>query len=114
MLRETPLNACSPPGCSVTHTQRTGLPCPRAGEQFINKAAADAPRWRVTDDLGVSCEEAMNPETLQTLTDMGHEIVVEKPDLAFGFGGAQLIHRLDSGGYAGGSDPRKDGGSYGL
>ena len=78
------------------------------------QTAADAPRWRVTDDLGVSCEEAMNPETLQTLTDMGHEIVVEKPDLAFGFGGAQLIHRLDSGGYAGGSDPRKDGGSYGF
>lgn len=78
------------------------------------QTAADAPRWRVTDNLGVSCEEAMNPKILQALTEMGHEVVVEKPDLAFGFGGAQLIHRLDSGGYAGGSDPRKDGGCYGF
>ena len=45
---------------------------------------------------------------------MGHEILVEEPDFAFGFGGAQLIHKLDSGGYAGGSDPRKDGGAYGF
>jgi len=78
------------------------------------QSAADAPRWRVTEGLGVSCEEAMDKRVLQTLTDMGHEIQVEANDLAFGFGGAQLIHRLDAGGYAGGSDPRKDGGSYGF
>lgn len=78
------------------------------------QTAADAPRWRVTDDLGVSCEEAMEQQTLQVLSDMGHDISIEKPDLAFGFGGAQLIHKLDSGGYAGGSDPRKDGGAYGF
>ena len=78
------------------------------------QTAADAPRWRVTDRLGVSCEEAMDKKTLQALADMGHAIEVEKNDLAFGFGGAQLIHRLDAGGYAGGSDPRKDGGSYGY
>ena len=62
----------------------------------------------------MSVEETMDSETLQSLTDMGHQVVVEKPDLAFGFGGAQLIHRLDSGAYAGGSDPRKDGGAYGF
>lgn len=78
------------------------------------QTAADAPRWRVTEGLGVSCEEAMDQYSLKILIDMGHDIVVEKPDLAFGFGGAQLIHRLESGGYAGGSDPRKDGGSYGY
>jgi gamma-glutamyltranspeptidase/glutathione hydrolase len=78
------------------------------------QTAADAPRWRVTDDMGVSCEESVDPKTLQVLADMGHEIVVEKPNLTFGFGGAQLIHRLESGGYAGGSDPRKDGGAYGF
>jgi len=78
------------------------------------QSAADAPRWRVTEGLGVSCEEAMDKIVLQILTDMGHEIQVEANDLAFGFGGAQLIHRLDAGGYAGGSDPRKDGGSYGF
>lgn len=78
------------------------------------QTAADAPRWRVTDGLGVSCEAAMDANTLQSLTDMGHAIEVAQNDLTFGFGGAQLIHRLDAGGYAGGSDPRKDGGAYGF
>ncbi len=78
------------------------------------QTAADAPRWRVTEGLGVSCEQAMDASLLQSLTELGHEVVVEKPDLAFGFGGAQLIHRLDAGGYTGGSDPRKDGGAYGF
>ncbi|MCP4082944.1 MAG: gamma-glutamyltransferase, partial [Planctomycetaceae bacterium] len=61
-----------------------------------------------------SCEAAMDATTLQTLSELGHDIIIEEPDLAFGFGGAQLIHRLDGGGYAGGSDPRKDGGAYGF
>ena len=78
------------------------------------QTAVDAPRWRVMDGLSVSCEESMDSKTLQRLSDMGHRITVEKPDLAFGFGGAQLIHRLGQGGYAGGSDPRKDGGAYGF
>lgn len=78
------------------------------------QTAADAPRWRVTEGMGVSCEQAMDKHILQSLADMGHDIAIEKPDLAFGFGGAQLIHRLDAGGYAGGSDPRKDGGAYGF
>ena len=32
----------------------------------------------------------------------------EEPESSFGFGGAQLIQRIE-GGYIGGSDPRKDG-----
>lgn len=78
------------------------------------QTAADAPRWRVMDGLHVLCESAMGAKTLQTLSDMGHQITVEEPDLSFGFGGAQLIHRLEGVGYAGGSDPRKDGGAYGF
>ncbi len=78
------------------------------------QTAADAPRWRVTDGLGVSCEKAMDSSTLQKLSTLGHDVLIEEPDLAFGFGGAQLIHCLDGGGYAGGSDPRKDGGAYGY
>ncbi len=78
------------------------------------QTAADAPRWRVNEGLEVSIEQSMNPETVQALAAMGHDILVEEPDFAFGFGGAQLIHRLDAGGYAGGSDPRKDGGAYGF
>ena len=78
------------------------------------QTAVDAPRWRVTDGLGVLCEQAMDKHLLQSLSDRGHEITIEKPDLTFGFGGAQLIHRLHNGAYAGGSDPRKDGGAYGF
>ena len=78
------------------------------------QTAADAPRWRVTEGLGVSCEAAMDSTVLEKLAAKGHHILIEEPDLAFGFGGAQLIHCLDNGGYAGGSDPRKDGGAYGF
>jgi gamma-glutamyltranspeptidase/glutathione hydrolase len=76
--------------------------------------AADAPRWRVTDGLGVACETSMPDATIATLRRMGHAISLEAPDNAFGFGGAQLIHRLPGGGYAGGSDPRKDGAAIGF
>ncbi|MEM9550275.1 MAG: gamma-glutamyltransferase family protein [Pseudomonadota bacterium] len=78
------------------------------------QAAADAPRWRVTEGLGVACETSFPSETLQALADLGHELSLETPDAAFGFGGAQLIHRLEGGGYAGGSDPRKDGMAVGF
>ncbi len=78
------------------------------------QTAVDAPRWRVMDGMNVICEAAMDSKTVQALVDKGHNMSVEAPDLSFGFGGAQLIHRLDGGGYAGGSDPRKDGGAYGF
>ena len=78
------------------------------------QSAADAPRWRVTEGLGVSCEVGMDTRVLEKLAAKGHDILFEEPDLAFGFGGAQLIHCLEGGGYAGGSDPRKDGGAYGF
>jgi gamma-glutamyltranspeptidase/glutathione hydrolase len=78
------------------------------------QVAADAPRWRVTEGLGVACEVAMDTGTIASLRAMGHAISLETPDNAFGFGGAQLIHRLSGGGYAGGSDPRKDGQAGGF
>jgi gamma-glutamyltranspeptidase/glutathione hydrolase len=56
----------------------------------------------------------MDPAVLERLAAMGHDILIEEPDLAFGFGGAQMIQCLDGGGYAGGSDPRKDGAAYGF
>ncbi len=76
--------------------------------------AVDAPRWRVTGGLDVACETSFPDATLQALADMGHTIAKEAPDNAFGFGGAQLIAKLDSGVYAGGSDPRKDGQAVGF
>lgn len=78
------------------------------------QTAADAPRWRVTGGTAVAMESAMEASTVAALQGMGHEITLETPDSAFGFGGAQLIHRLDAGGYVAGSDPRKDGGAVGF
>ncbi|WP_333713978.1 gamma-glutamyltransferase family protein, partial [Yoonia sp.] len=76
--------------------------------------AVDAPRWRATGGLGLACETTFPKATLQRLSDMGHAVEREAPDNAFGFGGAQLIARLDSGAYAAGSDPRKDGQAVGF
>ncbi|MFW2589392.1 gamma-glutamyltransferase family protein [Sagittula sp. SSi028] len=78
------------------------------------QTAADAPRWRMIDGLDVACEPAIAPEVLDGLRALGHRITVESPDNAFGFGGAQLVHRLPDGGYAAGSDPRKDGQAAGF
>lgn len=76
--------------------------------------AVDAPRWRVTGGLGVACESTFSPTTLDALRNMGHDIKLEAPDNAFGFGGAQLIAKLENGVYAAGSDPRKDGQAVGF
>lgn len=38
----------------------------------------------------------------------GHEIVLERNDDTFAFGGAPVVRRI-KGGYVAGSDPRKDG-----
>ncbi len=72
------------------------------------QAAADAPRWRFVSGRTVAIEDSLGTAALEALGALGHAIEVEAPDASFGFGGAQLIHRIE-GGYAGGSDPRKDG-----
>lgn len=76
--------------------------------------AVDAPRWRVTQGLGVAVETTLPSATIENLRARGHQISLEAPDNAFGFGGAQLIHRLGERGYAAGSDPRKDGAAMGF
>ncbi|MDG1998327.1 MAG: gamma-glutamyltransferase family protein [Amylibacter sp.] len=76
--------------------------------------AVDAPRWRVTEGLSVACETTLPKMICDALKSMEHELSFEEPDVAFGFGGAQLIHRLPNGGYVGGSDPRKDGTAVGY
>jgi gamma-glutamyltranspeptidase/glutathione hydrolase len=73
------------------------------------QTAIDAPRWRFIEGNHVACESTLPETTRAALADMGHELSVEPPDSAFGFGGAQLIARLDDGSYAAGSDHRKDG-----
>lgn len=78
------------------------------------QAAADAPRWRMIEGFDVACEATMRADLREGLQRLGHKVQVETPDSAFGFGGAQLVHRLADGGYAGGSDPRKDGQAVGF
>jgi len=78
------------------------------------QTAADAPRWRAIDGLEIACEPSMSASMLDGLKKLGHTVQIEAPDNAFGFGGAQLVQRLPSSGYAAGSDPRKDGQAAGF
>jgi gamma-glutamyltranspeptidase/glutathione hydrolase len=77
------------------------------------QAASDAPRWRVVHGRKVAVEHGVSDRTVSALAALGHEITREEPEASFGFGGAQLIHRID-GGYAAGSDHRKDGAAIGF
>lgn len=72
------------------------------------QAAADAPRWRVTGDLGVAVEPGFDPKLVEALRARGHEVTVEAGSGVFAFGGAQIIYKQGDH-YVGGSDPRKDG-----
>ena len=67
--------------------------------------AVDAPRFRHLDGLRVAIEPAVGDAVRRQLAALGHTIVA---DSGVAFGGAQAILRLPRG-YAGGSDPRKDG-----
>jgi gamma-glutamyltranspeptidase/glutathione hydrolase len=78
------------------------------------QAAADAPRWRVMGGLNVALEDGYPAETVAGLQERGHELHRAKVGTDFGFGGAQLILRLEDGAYAAGSDPRKDGQAVGY
>ncbi|WP_420412647.1 gamma-glutamyltransferase family protein [Roseibium sp.] len=78
------------------------------------QTAACAPRWRMIDGVQVACEPTMSKQLRDGLSALGHQISVESPDNAFGFGGAQLVQRLPEGGYVAGSDPRKDGQAVGF
>jgi gamma-glutamyltranspeptidase/glutathione hydrolase len=76
------------------------------------QTAADAPRWRFVSGKKVAVEPAMGT-TIDYLKAHGHEITIEPPEVNFGFGGAQLVRKIE-GGYAAGSDPRKDGHAAGF
>ena len=67
--------------------------------------AIDAPRFRHLDHRRVALEPAIGDDVRRALQAFGHEIADERN---VAFGGAQAIIKLPRG-YAGGSDPRKDG-----
>jgi len=77
------------------------------------QVATDGPRWIVNADFSASFEESrFAPGVIDELKRRGHRVT--KPEAAmFGFGGAQLIWKLEDG-YCGGSDHRKDGGAVGY
>src|SRR5438094_8303841 len=67
--------------------------------------AIDAPRFRHLEGRRVALEAPITDAVRSALAALGHEVTSEA---AVPFGGAQAILRLPRG-YAGGSDPRKDG-----
>ena len=72
--------------------------------------AMDAARFRHLDGVRVALESPISDSVRADLTALGHIIVDER---LVSFGGSQAIVRLPQG-YAGGSDPRKDGGVGGY
>lgn len=76
------------------------------------QAAADAPRWYLSEDSNLSLEPGFGPAIREGLQQRGHRLTPEAPTSLFG--GAQLIHCLPLGGYCGASDPRKDGQAVGF
>jgi len=75
------------------------------------QAASDAPRWHVLEDGTLALEKGIAPTTAADLEARGHRIVGGPPP--YGFGGAQLILRLEKG-YCAASDHRKDGCAVGF
>ena len=78
------------------------------------QAASDAPRWQVTPDFRVLLETGFDAAAALDLADRGHAVEIVADDGVFGFGGAQLVHRLPEGGYCAASDHRKEGAAVGF
>ena len=76
------------------------------------QAASDAPRWYLDPTQQLYFETGFDRGMTEALAQRGHRIGHEQP--MFGFGGAQLIYRLENGAYAAGSDHRKDGHAVGY
>ena len=69
------------------------------------QAAADGPRWQVTEGFGVAVEEGVDPSVRDALAALGHDVSVAPAIL---FGGAQAALAVD-GGYVAATESRKDG-----
>jgi gamma-glutamyltranspeptidase/glutathione hydrolase len=75
------------------------------------QAASDAPRWHVTEEQRLYLEPGFSPAVADDLRKRGHTVLLAVPP--HGFGGAQLIYKMD-GAYCAGSDHRKDGQAVGY
>jgi gamma-glutamyltranspeptidase / glutathione hydrolase len=75
------------------------------------QAASDAPRWRVDGARTLALEPGVPAAVRGELERRGHQVVTG--DNPWGFGGAQVVARLD-GGWLAASDHRKDGQAVGF
>jgi len=71
------------------------------------QAASDAPRWYLNPALDLVFEEGHAPATIEELGKRGHRIVPHLPQ--FGYGGCQIVLRMEDDGFCAASDHRKDG-----
>ncbi len=76
------------------------------------QAAADAPRWRVDENLAVNVEQGVSAEVIEELRKRGHR-VVQADRWSTDFGRAQLIYKMDDG-YFAASERRTDGQAVGF
>jgi gamma-glutamyltranspeptidase/glutathione hydrolase len=77
------------------------------------QAAADAPRWKITEDQRqVMVEPGFDQAVLADLASRGHELVMTARD-STDFGAAQLVMRLEDG-YLAASERRRDGQAVGF
>ncbi|MDI1274099.1 gamma-glutamyltransferase family protein [Polaromonas sp.] len=80
------------------------------------QAACDAPRWRYNAGFEINVEAAMNPQTVQGLSERGHRMEVIN-DSYQDFGAGQFICRAGDPkveGYVAASDSRRDGQAVGF
>jgi gamma-glutamyltranspeptidase/glutathione hydrolase len=80
------------------------------------QAACDAPRWRYNAGFEINVEAALNPQTVQALSDRGHRMEVIN-DSYQDFGAGQFICRAGDPkveGYVAASDSRRDGQAVGF
>jgi len=80
------------------------------------QAACDAPRWRYNDGYSINVEAHMNAQTVQGLSQRGHQMDVIN-DSYQDFGAGQFIWRMGDPkvqGYVAASDARRDGQAVGF
>jgi gamma-glutamyltranspeptidase/glutathione hydrolase len=76
------------------------------------QAAIDAPRWKLEGGVTVDLEPSASPQLRAGLAALGHRMETRK-DSYMDFGAGQCAWRMD-GGYACGSDSRRDGQASGF
>jgi gamma-glutamyltranspeptidase/glutathione hydrolase len=76
------------------------------------QAAADAPRWRVGENLDVNVEHGVSAAVVSDLKSRGHNMV-QADRWSTDFGRAQLIYKMDDG-YLAASERRTDGQAVGF